>query len=158
MPFVTYETLAEQLDFTLDEQGQKQATRRLEMASNLARFYGLDSWTDLAVPAIVRDIVLNVVERYMRNPDGYTQSRAGDETVAWRDPGDEGNWYVSSSEKEILAGLGKPSFGIGTVSTVIWGTKANFDGRNPDNDIMLHTDPHLAGDLFPYFSGKDFPA
>lgn len=149
MPFVTYETLAEQLDFALDEQGVKQATRRLEMASNLARHYGLDTWTDTAVPSVVRDIVLNVVERYMRNPDGYTQSRAGDETVAWRDPGDEGNWYFSENEKEILGSLGKQSFGFGSITMTPWRTVAQ------PADTFVHTDPNLQGDLFPLFSASD---
>lgn len=149
MAFVSLTDLEDSIDFELDEQGKRQAKRRLEMASNLARYTAGIEWPDDKCPAIVRDIVLNMVERYMRNPDAYNTSRAGDETVGWADGDERGNWYLTEEEKAILTSLGKPSFGIGSISVSVWGT------RPTPNTIFVHTDPVVTGDLFPLFAADD---
>lgn len=74
----------------------------LEDASDAACYYGRE-WTIDAVPAGVARIVASAVARFMRNPDNYSQSRAGDETVAWAERTEDIDWFT---EKEI-ARLGK---------------------------------------------------
>jgi len=43
--------------------------------------------TELLTRSLVRTLVLRCAARYMRNPDGYVTSRAGDETLTWSDIG-----------------------------------------------------------------------
>jgi len=62
------------LDWALDEDERRLAASALEDASDLAREYGRD-WTPETVPRLVRTLVLAACVRYLRNPDGYTQSR-----------------------------------------------------------------------------------
>lgn len=147
--FVDLSDFEDNIDFVLDEQGQRQAQRRLEMASNMAMQYAKRTWTVANVPPIVQDIVLNVVERFMRNPDAYTQSRAGDETVAFADRGEAGSWYFTSEEKDILAGFGPYKKPLGTIRMTPWQT------RDTNRTIFVRTDPVLDGDLFPLFSADD---
>lgn len=147
MPFVELQEVLDQLEFEVDEQGRRQAYRRIEMAGNLCRHYAGIDWTDLNVPAVVRDITLNVVERYMRNPDAYTQSRAGDETVAWSDRGQGQGlaFYFTEDEREILANLGQPVARIGSMTMTPWRS------RGPLPDVWVPVD--YDGKWFPWIAG-----
>ncbi|WP_234373371.1 hypothetical protein [Streptomyces sp. H-KF8] len=51
--------------------------RALDDASDLAATYGRD-WPEDTAPRLVNTLATKSAARYLRNPNGYTQSRAGD--------------------------------------------------------------------------------
>lgn len=54
----------------------------------------------------MKTLVVKSSARYMRNPNGYTQSRAGDETLAWPDIGrDADTVYFTREEIRLLEEL-----------------------------------------------------
>jgi hypothetical protein len=121
--FATLDELKDRLDWTLDADEERIARAALEDASDLACHYGRE-WPDVAsAPRMVRTLVLRACKRYMDNPQGYTQSRAGDETVGWSDAAGEnaGSVYFTRDEQELLRGLagGRPR--IYSVEVSAWG-------------------------------------
>lgn len=124
LPFASVADL--NLDFDLDDGQTRDAEQALEEASNLARYYGAD-WPDPAIaPYMVRTIVLRAVRAYMRNPDGFTQSRAGDETVGWPDRGISpiGRVEFTPDEIKMLQSLaGKDVSGVMSVQMFAWTNK-----------------------------------
>ena len=163
MAYADLRDLEDLLDFDLTEQAQRAATQKIQAASDMAQHYSGMEWAESRAPRIVKSIVLNVVERYMRNPDNYIQSRAGDETLMWDDTGNRGAFYFTDEEKEILKGLGKRGPAIYSVSTsyaapkkksnTIWVT---VDGQprvaQPSGDPTL---PPSDGGWFPLFNDED---
>jgi hypothetical protein len=117
MAFADLQDLEDQLDFELDEGAQRAAVARLQQASDYAEHYAGTTWSESKAPRIVKSIVLNVVERYIRNPDGYTQSRAGDETLMWDDNAGKGTFFFTDEEKAILRGLVRVNPGLYSVQT-----------------------------------------
>lgn len=115
MAFADLEDLELRLDIELSEKEKQMALAALEDASDYARHYGGQNWRDESPPVIVRAIVLNVVSRYMRNPDAFVQSRAGDETLVWSDLRGEAALRFTDGEKQIL---GEYSFGKQNVGSV----------------------------------------
>jgi hypothetical protein len=110
--------LKARLDWTLDADEERIATAALEDASDLARHYGSASWLDEASsPRLARTLVLKACKRYMQNPEGVIQSRAGDETMAWDDAAGEnaGTVYFTKDERDLLAGLSGKRPGIYSV-------------------------------------------
>lgn len=101
--FAELSDLKDRLDWTLDENEERIATTALEDLSDEARFYG-KPWTDPALaPRMVRKMVLAAAVRYMRNPDGYTTSRAGDETLSWNEQRDGQAGSAHFTDIEIKA-------------------------------------------------------
>ncbi|MFE9254040.1 hypothetical protein [Streptomyces sp. NPDC006879] len=142
MAYATLDDLKGRLDWTLDADEERIATSALEDASDLAAHYGRD-WPDDTVPRMVRTLVLKACKRYMSNPDGYTQSRAGDETLGWNDAAGEnaGTVYFTDEEIKLLASLAGRSTGLYSAGVVAWQTVLR---------------PVSAG-LVPTEHGKDFP-
>lgn len=148
MAFADLQDLEDQLDFDLDEQAQRQAVAKLQLASDYAAHYAGIEWQESRAPRIVKSIVLNVVERYMRNPDGYTQSRAGDETLMWDDNSGKGPFHFTDEEKEILQNLGRVNPGLYSVQTF------QHSNRPLPDDYWVRTGSAL-GDELPMFTGSD---
>lgn len=149
MGFIDVPTVQAQLDFELGEQGEAEAEYRIEMASEEARFYGMN-WPDDACPKLVKHIVLNRVVRYMRNVEGYDESRAGDEMVRLAQiKKEDGSWYFTDEEKAILRTLGKPRIGLGSVVINPWGTRY----VNPTVFVPVFSYP--SADPFPLFASTD---
>nr|WP_203634797.1 hypothetical protein [Streptomyces sp. SID10815] len=104
----------------MDEDELRIAQGALEDASDLAATYGRD-WSEENAPRLVRTLVLKAAARYLRNPNGYTQSRAGDETLAWSDIGrDAGTVYLTREEIRLLEELGGRRRGLATADVVAW--------------------------------------
>ncbi|WJN62634.1 head-tail joining protein 1 [Streptomyces phage phiScoe10] len=124
MAYATLEDLKARLDWELDEDEARIAGGALEDASDLAAHYGRN-WAEDTAPRLVRTLVLKAASRYMKNPDGYTQSRAGDETLAWNDKAGEnaGTVYFSDEEQKLLAALGGRKPGIVSVPIVAYNSK-----------------------------------
>ncbi|MFC9704957.1 hypothetical protein ACFTWD_30160 [Streptomyces sp. NPDC056943] len=74
-------------------------------------------------------LALKATARYVRNPNGYTQSRAGDENLAWSDAHgrDAGSVYFTREEIRLLEELAGRKRGITSVVVSAWGTKPQRD-------------------------------
>jgi hypothetical protein len=123
-PLATVDELQDRLDWVLDSGEQGVAEGALGDLSDDARFYGTSSWTDdLVAPRQVKSLVLRAAARFMRNPDGYTQSRAGDETLQWGDRGENaGSAFFTTREQQMLARIaGSNTSGVISVPLQAWG-------------------------------------
>jgi hypothetical protein len=124
MAYATMEDLKARLDWELDEDELRIAGGALEDASDLAAHYGRD-WPEDTTPRLVRTLVLKAATRYMKNPDGYTQSRAGDETLGWNDKAGEnaGTVYFTDEEQKLLISLAGKKPGLVSVPISAWNSK-----------------------------------
>jgi len=132
-PFATLVELQGRLEWTLDADEAGTATGALEDLSNWARYYGRN-WEATASPRLVKTLVLGAAARFMRNPDAYTTSRAGDETVGWTDRGAEaGTATFAVHEIAALKLLARPAGAFGTGIMTAWGPQKLYgsDGRLP---------------------------
>ncbi|TCC19959.1 hypothetical protein [Kribbella sindirgiensis] len=101
-PLAAIEELRDRLPFQMDEDEERDALGALEYLSDEARHYGSESWkTPLVTPPQVCRLVLRAAVRYMKNPDGFSQSRAGDETVAWSNTDGEDAGTPHFTDREI---------------------------------------------------------
>lgn len=133
-PFASLEELENRLDWTLDTGEQRVAESALEDASDLARAHGRDWDNASTAPRLVRTLVLKACARYMKNYQGYTQSRAGDEAVAWSDKAGEdmGTVYFSRDEIKLLEGLAGRRTSLISVEVTAWNPKSGIDnGTRP---------------------------
>ncbi|SNS50324.1 hypothetical protein [Actinacidiphila glaucinigra] len=145
MAYATLDELKGRLDWDLDPDELRIAAGALEDASDLAVAYGRE-WPEDKVPRLVRTLVLKAAARYLRNPNGYTQSRAGDETLAWSDIGrDAGTVYYTREEIRLLEELAGRKRGIVGVPVSAWGTKP----QSVDAGGYVPVD--YGGDTFPLF-------
>lgn|SRR5699024_768281 len=104
MSLVTLEELQGRLDWELDAGEKKVAQGALDDATALVLYYGSSTWTETSAPPVAKMIVKAAATRYLRNPDGYDQSRAGDETVGWGDAAQRPEVYLTPGEIDILKG------------------------------------------------------
>lgn len=79
----TIEELEVRAGFELDERTRLMAKAALDDASALVREYGDPGWTPDMAPPIAKSLTLAAALRYVHNPMAVTQSRGGDETLAW---------------------------------------------------------------------------
>lgn len=143
MAFAELEEVEDRLDFVLDEAYTKMALAALEDASEMARNYGRTNWPDNQCPRFVKTVVLNVVARYLRNPDGFVQSRAGDETVIWSDLRGEATLRFSEQERSDLEQL--------TMGPQAFGSVGVYAHRSKDSAGPLDGWVGVAGDPERYF-------
>lgn len=109
------------LEWDLDSGEQAIAQGALEDLSDDARFYGSQRWDSETAPRQVKSLVLRAAVRYMRNPEGFVQSRAGDETVIWSDKGeDAGTAHFTEREQKILGAIAGRGQGLTSVNTFAW--------------------------------------
>jgi hypothetical protein len=154
--FATLEELKARLDWTLDADEERIATSALEDASDLASFHAGRDWPDVtSAPRLVRTLVLKACSRYMTNPSGYTQSRAGDETLGWNDTQGEnaGTVYFTDDEQKLLVQIGGRKPGLVSVGVSAW----NSDIRRYRARPRRHHGNALPAGFVPSESGKDFP-
>ncbi|MFF4054617.1 hypothetical protein ACFYZ0_02335 [Streptomyces sp. NPDC001708] len=124
--FATLDELKARLDWTLDADEERIAASALEDASDLARMHAGRDWRDAAsAPRLVRTLVLKACKRHMNNPSGYTQSRAGDETLGWGDDQGEnaGTVYFTKEEKDMLAEIGGKRRGLWSAEVSAWNSR-----------------------------------
>ncbi|MFJ1932623.1 hypothetical protein ACIOGZ_08085 [Kitasatospora sp. NPDC088160] len=151
MAYATLDDLKGRLDWDLDEDELRIAKAALEDASDLAAEYGRD-WPQDRVPRLVRTLVLKAVTRYLRNPHGYTQSRAGDETLTWSDIGrDAGTIHFTREEIRLLAELAGRRPGLTSVVVSAWSSKIR-----PGAAGTVPVD-YAGGDRFPLFADDRGP-
>ncbi|MGW8743548.1 hypothetical protein [Streptomyces sp. NPDC055794] len=152
MAYATLDELRGRLDWEPDEDELRIATGALDDASDLAATYGRD-WPEDTAPRLVKTLVLKSAARYLRNPNGYTQSRAGDETLAWSDIGrDAGTVYFAREEIRLLEELAGRKRGITSVAVFAWGTKSR--GRSAAGHVPVDYSPDTP---FPMFEDEASP-
>lgn len=93
MALTTVESVTRRLEGEATPEMLVMIEEYLEDASDQAMYYGEREWTELTTPQAVKRIIANAVARFMRNPEGLAQSRAGDETMAWQDVPEAGAVY-----------------------------------------------------------------
>ncbi|MGI5530158.1 hypothetical protein ACQEVX_23045 [Streptomyces syringium] len=151
MAYATLTELQGRLDWELDEDERRIAVGALEDASDLAASYGR-AWPEATAPRLVKTLVLKAASRYVRNPNGYTQSRAGDETLAWSEAHgrDAGSVYFTREEIRLLTEFGgrKPTFSSAPVTA--WESTLR-----PDRGGLVPAG--YPGDPFPMFSSDRGP-
>jgi len=106
-----------EFDLTNNETGKdltQIATNAIEDLFTEACHYGSSAWTEDTLPAVVRTQILRAAVRYLRNPDGFTESRAGDETVEWAIDSEAGAAHFTPQQIEIIENAASdeiPDFG-----------------------------------------------
>jgi hypothetical protein len=123
----TLDELAPRLPFVMDPDEEREAAGALEDLSDDARHYGSHKWTaPINTPRQVIRLILKAAARHMKNPDGYTVSRAGDESVSWGEKGDNaGSAFFTPDEIKRLNELGGfRSNQFFTVNTFAYQSKA----------------------------------
>lgn len=147
-PFATLDELQNRLDWTMDEGEERVAESALEDASDLARAYGRVWWDETlsmnTAPRLIRTLVLKACARYMKNYQGYTQSKAGDESVMWSDAAgaDMGTVHFTKDEIKMIESLAGRRTAVISAPIVAW-------------KISPVTDQGYVPDGTP--AGKDFP-
>lgn len=150
---VLLEELQARLDWTLDSGEQGVANGAIADLSDDARYYGSDDWTAENAPRQVKSLVLRAAARYIRNPDGYIQSRAGDETLGWSDRGEAainaGTAYYTAKEQQMLATLAGRMTGLFSVPITAWGpVKESGPGYVPVDGAPFQRTPKP----FPFYA------
>lgn len=154
-PFATLDELKSRCDWTFDADEERAAPGYLEEASDLARAYGRMTWDVASTPRQVKNMVISAVRRFMRNPEGYQQSRAGDETLMWADLGhDAASIYFTHAEQKLLRTLAGNNGGLRSAGLSAWG------GSRKPTRLTEHTVPvagHEGEPAFPYFGDETEP-
>ena len=104
----TTDELADRLPFTMDPDELREAEGALIDLSDEARHYGSSRWLTVeTTPESVVNLVLRAATRHMKNYEGYTNSRAGDESVSFTDRGvSAGSAHFTPDEQARLGELG----------------------------------------------------
>jgi hypothetical protein len=121
-PFAVLADVTATIEWTLTEDEERLAQGALESLSDDARFYGRPWFNQGDAPRQVHNLVLKATRRYLRNPDGFTLSRAGDEATQWSDQGSAaGEAGFTPDEIKILRDLGGQRDSLRTAESVAWG-------------------------------------
>ena len=143
--FATLDDLLARLDWDLSPEELRIAESALEDLSDDARLYGSSSWTPVSAPRMVRTRVLRAAVRYMRNPDGYITSRAGDEIVGWAPKKVSGAEFTADEIAE-LKDAAKRAATLNTVGTYAYMNPAH-DQKHREIHVPVHY--HGKGMIFP---------
>ena len=159
MAYASLDELKERLDWTPDTAAERLAESALEDASDLAVEYGRE-WPEDSPPRLVRTLVLRAARRFVENPQGYTVSRAGDETVQWNDRAGEnaGSVYFTKEEQKLLAGLAGKGHGLTSATISAWGpqrrSRRMARPRGEASYVPVEGSPNSP---FPYFADEVEP-
>lgn len=143
---VTVQELKDRCDWTFDADEDRVAGNYLIEVSDLVRAYGKDTWDAVTAPRMVKNIVISVVRRYMRNPEGYLTSRAGDETVTFTERAEHGVMFLNASEIALIRGLAG-QFGFRSATVKAWDTRPQAPGY-----YTVPVSGYPGEKPFPYFS------
>lgn len=116
--------LEARLPFIMDADEKREAEGALADLSWDAQSIGSAKWTTpLNTPQSVKNLIVRAAARHMKNYEGYTQSRAGDETVQWAEQDTPGTATFTRDEKQMLKQMGGKMPFIGGVSVVAWNSR-----------------------------------
>lgn len=147
---VDIDDMTARMEWTMDDDETRLAVGTLEDLSEDARHYGSKAWTTPEnTPRQIQSLIRRTTIRHLRNPDGFTVSRAGDETVGWSDKGDS-NGRVEFSDKDIKtirqiggarAFLTVPIYAWNSGTPVIQGLVPDAAGGDPFPMYSHNTEP-----------------
>lgn len=112
------------LEGTVTDQMLVNIESGIAIASDLARYHGREwAWIDVC-PKPVQRIVAMAVARWIRNPDGFQQNRAGDETLGWFEgSADPGEIYFTDRDIARIERIANPQMsGFGSIQMVAYGS------------------------------------
>jgi len=140
--------LTARLPFVLDADETREAEGALADLSFDAQAIGSANWTTIEnTPQSVKNLILRAAARHMKNYEGYTQSRAGDETVQWAEQDTPGTATFTRDEKQMLKQMGGKMPFIGGVNVVAYGTKP----VSKTGYVPVAYAPNTTGSEFPYW-------
>lgn len=123
----TSQEVLDRLEFDTSEIGDDESRVLTFIESNLhdlildARAIG-QPWDNPDVPAIVGKIVRASMARFLRRPEGYISSRAGEEDMQWADAhGHGGSPAFTAREVEQIREAAFPHAAIGSIRTTRFG-------------------------------------
>lgn len=127
MALVTQAEIEARLEFTMSADQLRMANAAIESLSIQAlHITGLPATTtDATCPKWIKQIVLGALELHIRNPEGFSFSRAGEESVGWNSATPRGLQFTAEQEAKLKKGTRMSSSGISSISTVSWSTGAN---------------------------------
>lgn len=118
---VAIDDLIARLPFVMNDDDTREAEGALADLSFDAQALGSPHWQDAdTTPLAVQNIIVRAAARHMKNYEGYTQSRAGDEAVQWAEQDTPGQATFSDSEKTALKQLGGRGPFIGSVQMIAY--------------------------------------
>ena len=121
---VSLDDLSARLPFVMDEDEIREANGALADLSFDAQTIGSANWTTpLDTPQSVKNLIVRAAARHMKNYEGYTMSRAGDETVQWQDHDVAGQATFTKDEKSMLKQMGGKVPFIGGVGVYAYGKR-----------------------------------
>lgn len=141
------------IDWELDEGEKRTAQAALDDLSVDARYYTGMQLDTSNCPELVKSLILRAAERHLRNPEGASQSRAGDETLMWDSKKDAraGSAHFAEEEIDALRSVnsadGDMGLAFGTFGTYAWTNK------KAPRDLTVGTDPGT--EPFPFISRDD---
>lgn len=150
----TADELADRLAFVMDPDELREAEGALIDLSDEARHYGSSRWISVATtPDSVINLILRAASRHMKNYEGYTVSRAGDESVSWGDKGVQaGSAHFTPEEVQRLSELGgyrrTGFYSVGVYAYNNGKAKVVTDGFVPDSQ---------SSEPLPYFRDRAEP-
>jgi len=116
--------LIARLPFVMDEDETREANGALADLSFDAQALGSAAWTDEGnTPQSVKNLIVRAAARHMKNYEGYTVSRAGDETVQWQEQDVAGQATFTKDEKQMLKQMGGKTPFIGGVGVYAYGNR-----------------------------------
>lgn len=129
----TVDSVLALLEETVTEQMKVNIESGIAIASDLARYHGREWSSITACPVPIQRIVAMAVARWIRNPDGFQQNRAGDETLGWFEgAGDPGEIYFTERDIARIERIANPQMsGFGTIQMVAYGELA------PRQDVYI---------------------
>lgn len=150
-PLCTVEDVVERIEDEPSERLLEMVKHAILYASDEARFLGNPRWTIGNVPHPVSRIVASAVARWATNPDGLVQSRAGDETLAWSDSGeDAGSVRFTQREIDRIGKFAVRGKGFGTIRFQA-DTLASCV-----HDGVIYVPAGVKADPFPFVTVEDY--
>lgn len=149
---VTLADVAGRIDWTLSPGEELIVEGAISDLSEDARYYSGQNWvTGAEAPPRILSLILRATVRFLRNVEGASQSRAGDETLMWDNRRNEkaGSPYFTEDEIAEITGTGGGGSGLafGTLGTWSWNNGA---GRK---DLTIGTDPGY--EPMPWIAAED---
>lgn len=121
MPYPTMDEIVARLEFELEPKLEAAAEGHLQDMIIEAQVLG-KRWTPAGMPPIVAKCIRAAMIRWLRRPEGYVQSRAGDETLQWGEGDSEaaGAPVFTRAEIDLIQGAtlaGRPADGFSIATT-----------------------------------------
>lgn len=147
MALATIEELEVRAGFELDERTRLMAIAALDDATALVHEYGDPAWTNDTAPPIAKSLTLAAALRYVHNPMAVTQSRGGDETLAW-DASAARGVYLLPEEIAVLERHAQQARGLHVAEIVAYSSRTT---RQRTRQVPVDYD----GKFFPLYEPGD---